>query len=230
MFEVLQTVTFNICNILYCCVLISVSVWSWKWTRKKILWFNCDVFVYQCDTCSVVLANSMSTWHRSSHWRRRNLSWKNASLITGCRHVVLGSVRKQSEPMMKINPVSSTPPHPLHGLTQHQLLPPCSCPVWVSALNSFKNEHWYRIIQRCFRQRCFILAIAALKHIESFYTSKFPFFSKVIKDKIILHCNNHHIKTRWLTLHFTGLLLSPVFSKLHKTIIFTLITRKSNKA
>jgi hypothetical protein len=38
--------------------------------------------------------------------------------------VVLGSVKKQAEKAKGSNPVSSTPPWPLH-----QLLPPSSCPV-----------------------------------------------------------------------------------------------------
>lgn len=29
--------------------------------QENILWFNGDMFVYQCDTCSIVLASSMST-------------------------------------------------------------------------------------------------------------------------------------------------------------------------
>ena len=48
--------------------------------------------------------------------------------------VVLVSVRKQAEQAMMSEPVSSTPPWPLH-----QLLPPGSCPVCVPVLTSFSD-------------------------------------------------------------------------------------------
>lgn len=52
---------------------------------------------------------------------------ENVSLITGCRRVVLGSVRKQAEPTMKSSPVSSTPRHLPHGLciNSSSMLLPC---------------------------------------------------------------------------------------------------------
>jgi hypothetical protein len=52
--------------------------------------------------------------------------------------VVLASLRKQAEHAMESKPVSSTPPWPLH-----QLLPPGSCPVFVSSLTSFSDEERY---------------------------------------------------------------------------------------
>lgn len=52
---------------------------------------------------------------------------ENVSLITGCRRVVLGSVRKQAEPTMKSSPVSSTPA--ISRMASASTPPPCSCPV-----------------------------------------------------------------------------------------------------
>jgi hypothetical protein len=49
--------------------------------------------------------------------------------------VVMGSIREQAEQARGSEPVSSTPPWPLH-----QLLPSSSCPVWVPVLISFGDE------------------------------------------------------------------------------------------
>jgi hypothetical protein len=50
----------------------------------------------------------------------------------------LGSIRQQAAQTMGSKPVSSTPPW-----SQHQLLPPGSCPTWVSALDTFDDELLY---------------------------------------------------------------------------------------
>jgi hypothetical protein len=76
--------------------------------------------------------------------------------------VVLGSIRKQAEQIMKSNPVSSILPQPLH-----HLLPPGSCPVRVPVLTSFSDRlQCGSVIQinsflpnLLFRSWCFISAI-----------------------------------------------------------------------
>ena len=52
--------------------------------------------------------------------------------------VVYGSIRKWAEQSMMSNPVSNTPPLPLH-----HFMPTGSCPLWVSVLASCSDEIWW---------------------------------------------------------------------------------------
>lgn len=76
---------------------------------------NSGMSVCQVGRGLVVLASLMSTSHRLETFGKRNLSWENALISMaceqGCRalgclsqeHVVLGSMKKQTEPKEHAN-------------------------------------------------------------------------------------------------------------------------------
>lgn len=79
--------------------------------------------------------------------------------------------KKQDTQVMKIKPISSTSPCCLH-----QLLSPCSCPVWVPMLTSFDDEREYGSVSQIIPVLpkllfCFMTAIVTPTKIVSVWIS-----------------------------------------------------------
>ena len=144
------------------------------------------LFVCTANGVSGVLASFGSTWHNLESRESREpiekmLPWDSAvshflsdwlgrvqPIVGGAIPELVGpgSIRNQAQQAMRSKPVSSTPPWPLH-----QLLPPGSCPAWVSVLISLNNEQQYGSMnwinkhfppQLAFWSWCFSTVIATL--------------------------------------------------------------------
>jgi hypothetical protein len=87
--------------------------------------------------------------------------------------VVLCSIRKQAEQARESNPVSSTPPWPLHEL------PSSFCPGWIPALTSFGDEEQCRSVSWIFSEGMQTLTKTAC----SFMVVNALFFSTPFSDK-----------------------------------------------